>query len=91
MIKVGYLQKKDRNVTEGGVEVSLNPEELDMQDQKGLERKYEEQLRKQAKGKEEDFSDMVAEHSAKQNVGLVFLRYSLRFYLVARPLKRSVG
>uniref|UniRef100_A0A914WSS6 PSP proline-rich domain-containing protein n=1 Tax=Plectus sambesii TaxID=2011161 RepID=A0A914WSS6_9BILA len=61
------MAKKDRNVTEGGVEVSLNPEELDMQDQKGLERKYEEQLRKQAKGKEEDFSDMVAEHSAKQN------------------------
>ncbi|KAI3422202.1 hypothetical protein GPALN_012733 [Globodera pallida] len=52
-----------------GVEVSLNPEELE--DQGGLlERKYEEQLRKQAKIRmenEEDFSDMVAEHSAKQN------------------------
>ncbi|VDK42029.1 unnamed protein product [Anisakis simplex] len=54
----------------GGVEVSLNPEDLDLADQKGLEKKYEEQLRKQTKGRmddDEDFSDMVAEHSAKQN------------------------
>lgn len=54
-----------------GVEVSLNPDELDMADQRGLERKYEEQLRKQNRirmDNEEDFSDMVAEHSAKQNV-----------------------
>ncbi|KAL7073315.1 hypothetical protein ACQ4LE_007364 [Meloidogyne hapla] len=51
-----------------GVEVSLQPEELE--DQSGLERKYEEQLRKQNRIRmenEEDFSDMVAEHSAKQN------------------------
>lgn len=43
-----------------GVEVSLNPE--DLEDQGGIERKYEEQLRKQAKIRmenEEDFSDMV--------------------------------
>lgn len=52
-----------------GVEVSLQPEELE--DQGGLERKYEEQLRKQNRIRmenEEDFSDMVAEHAAKQNV-----------------------
>ncbi len=55
----------------------MNPEELDMQDQKGLERKYEEQLRKQAKGKDEDFSDMVAEHSARQNVSLILFIYLL--------------
>ncbi|KAF7637315.1 PSP domain-containing protein [Meloidogyne graminicola] len=51
-----------------GVEVSLQPEELE--DQGGLERKYEEQLRKQNRIRmenEEDFSDMVAEHAAKQN------------------------
>lgn len=56
-----------------GVEVSLNPDELDMADQHGLERKYEEQLRKQNRirmDNEEDFSDMVAEHSAKQNVSI---------------------
>ncbi|VDN07996.1 unnamed protein product [Thelazia callipaeda] len=52
-----------------GVEVSLNPEDLDLADQKGLEKKYEEQLRKQTgqQDDDEDFSDMVAEHSAKQN------------------------
>ncbi|CAK5022743.1 unnamed protein product [Meloidogyne enterolobii] len=51
-----------------GVEVSLQPEELE--DQGGLERKYEEQLRKQNRIRmenEEDFSDMVAEHAARQN------------------------
>lgn len=56
---------------DAGVEVSLNPEDLDLADQKGLEKKYEEQLRKQTRGRQdedEDFSDMVAEHSAKQNV-----------------------
>jgi len=50
-----------------GVEVSLQPEELE--DQSGLERKYEEQLRKQNRIRmenEEDFSDMVAEHASKQ-------------------------
>ena len=49
--------------------VSLQPEELE--DQSGLERKYEEQLRKQNRIRmenEEDFSDMVAEHAARQNV-----------------------
>lgn len=58
-------------VPSDGVEVSLNPEELDFTDSRGLERKYEEQLRKQNKVRqdnEEDFSDLVAEHSAKQNV-----------------------
>ncbi|KAK0410493.1 hypothetical protein QR680_005157 [Steinernema hermaphroditum] len=51
-----------------GVEVSLNPEELDMSDERGLAQKYEEGLRKQKTETEtDDFSDMVAEHSAKQN------------------------
>jgi hypothetical protein len=57
------------------VEVSLNPDELEMNmaDPRGLERAYEEQLRKQNRNRmenEEDFSDLVAEHSAKQNVRL---------------------
>lgn len=53
----------------------MNPEDLDLADQKGLEKKYEEQLRKQTRGRQdddEDFSDMVAEHSAKQNVSFTF-------------------
>lgn len=44
-----------------------------MSDQRGLERKYEEQLRKQSYNRlenEEDFSDMVAEHTAKQNASI---------------------
>lgn len=41
------LQKKQA-MTEGGVEISLNPEDMDL-DQRGLEAKYEEQLRKQQK------------------------------------------
>jgi hypothetical protein len=54
---------------DSGVEVSLQPE--DLEDQSGLERKYEEQLRKQNRIRmenEEDFSDMVAEQNAKLNV-----------------------
>lgn len=49
-----------------------------MADQKGLEKKYEEQLRKQTRGRQdedEDFSDMVAEHSAKQNVRCFFFSF----------------
>ena len=49
--------------------MSIQPE--DLEDQTGLERKYEEQLRKKNLNKmenEEDFSDMVAEHAARQSV-----------------------
>lgn len=65
-----YDISASRKITEPseGVEVSLQPE--DLEDQSGLERKYEEQLRKknlQRMENEEDFSDMVAEHAAKQS------------------------
>ncbi|CAJ0572770.1 unnamed protein product, partial [Mesorhabditis spiculigera] len=63
-----YDLSKKQAVTEGGIEVSLDPEALDL-DQKKLEEKYDEQLRKRGKdGAEttEDFSDMVAEHNATQ-------------------------
>ncbi|CAD5224154.1 unnamed protein product [Bursaphelenchus okinawaensis] len=56
-----------------GIEISLNPEELDLGDKKHLEERYEEQLRKQAVPKnddkeeeEEDFSDMIADHSRRK-------------------------
>ena len=67
------LSKKQAGSSGGGVEVALDPEALDLSDQRGLEAKYEEQLRKQARARdgdatEEDFSDMVAEHAAKQAV-----------------------
>ncbi|KAI6189578.1 PSP domain-containing protein [Aphelenchoides bicaudatus] len=63
------LSKKSHH--SDAVEVSLNPDDLDMTDQRGLEEKYEEQLRKQTRSRavepeDEGLSDMVAEHAAKQ-------------------------
>ncbi|XP_064408037.1 splicing factor 3B subunit 2 [Latimeria chalumnae] len=49
-----------------GVEVALAPEELEM-DPMAMTQKYEEHVREQqAQVEKEDFSDMVAEHAAKQ-------------------------
>ncbi|XP_053908546.1 splicing factor 3B subunit 2 [Cuculus canorus] len=54
-------------VTEAqGVEVALAPEELEL-DPTAMTQKYEEHVREQqAQVEKEDFSDMVAEHAAKQ-------------------------
>ncbi|XP_054130235.1 splicing factor 3B subunit 2 [Melozone crissalis] len=54
-------------VTEAqGVEVALAPEELEL-DPTAMTQKYEEHVRgQQAQVEKEDFSDMVAEHTAKQ-------------------------
>ncbi|KIH45861.1 hypothetical protein ANCDUO_24092, partial [Ancylostoma duodenale] len=51
-----------------GVEVSLDPDAIDL-DQGKLQEKYDEQLRKQTRAVDdrEDLSDMVAEHAAGQN------------------------
>ncbi|XP_030854188.1 splicing factor 3B subunit 2 isoform X1 [Strongylocentrotus purpuratus] len=49
-----------------GVAIALDPSELDM-DTEAMTAKYEEQVREQQSQLEkEDFSDMVAEHAAKQ-------------------------
>ncbi|XP_014117727.1 PREDICTED: splicing factor 3B subunit 2 [Pseudopodoces humilis] len=49
-----------------GVEVALAPEELEL-DPTAMTQKYEEHVREQqAQVEKEDFSDMVAEHAAKQ-------------------------
>ncbi|XP_071657582.1 splicing factor 3B subunit 2 isoform X2 [Patagioenas fasciata] len=49
-----------------GVEVALAPEELEL-DPSAMTQKYEEHVREQqAQVEKEDFSDMVAEHAAKQ-------------------------
>lgn len=54
-----------------GVEVALAPEELEL-DPTAMTQKYEEHVREQqAQVEKEDFSDMVAEHAAKQKVGMV--------------------
>lgn len=47
-----------------GIEVALNPEELEM-DSSAMAAKYEQRVREQQLGKE-DFSDMVAEHAVRQ-------------------------
>lgn len=49
-----------------GIEVALAPEELEL-DPMAMTQKYEERVREQqAQVEKEDFSDMVAEHAAKQ-------------------------
>lgn len=54
-----------------GVEVALAPEELEL-DPMAMTQKYEEHVREQqAQVEKEDFSDMVAEHAAKQKVGAI--------------------
>lgn len=59
--------KKDKPGTEG-IEVALNPEELDL-DSAAMQAKYDQTMReKQNQLEKEDLSDMVAEHAAKQKV-----------------------
>ncbi len=50
-----------------GVEVALNPDELDL-DTAAMQAKYEQTVKEQQSQLEkEDLSDMVAEHAAKQS------------------------
>ena len=54
----------------GGVEMALNPEEVDLMDTDAMQARAEAALRAQhaaSLAKEEDLSDMVAEHAAKQS------------------------
>ena len=58
----------EKGGTVEGVEVTLNPEELDL-DTAAMQAKYEETVREQQSQLEkEDLSDMVAAHAAKQRV-----------------------
>lgn len=51
----------------GGVELALNPEEVELMDTDAMQARAEAALReKQASLAQEDLSDMVAEHAAKQ-------------------------
>lgn len=64
---VPQAKKPGEKVTEG-IEVALNPEELDL-DTAAMQAKYDQTLREQQSQLEkEDLSDMVAEHAAKQKV-----------------------
>ncbi len=52
----------------GGVELALNPEEVDLMDTDAMQARAEAALReRQASLAKEDLSDMVAEHAAKQS------------------------
>lgn len=81
-----YDLSKKTHVSGDGIEISLNPEDLDLGDQRGLEEKYEEQLRKQTRAKavepEEDLSDLVGEHLTQQNVS--FFGEFLIFFMMQR-------
>lgn len=69
-----------------GVEVALAPEELEL-DPMAMTQKYEEHVREQqAQVEKEDFSDMVAEHAAKQKVPLHLL---IQLH-TPRPVPRNV-
>ncbi len=66
-LQVGGPGKKvgDKGLAEG-VEVALNPDELDL-DTAAMQAKYEQTVKEQQSHLEkEDLSDMVAEHAAKQ-------------------------
>ena len=58
-----------RRADPGGVEMALNPDEVDLMDTDAMQAKAEAALREQAASlAKEDFSDMVAEHAAKQSM-----------------------
>ena len=57
----------------GGVDLSLDPYELERLDSDSMAARYEQTLREQQSNlAKEDFSDMVAEHAAKQKVFINF-------------------
>ena len=60
-------KKTTEKVSAEGVEVALNPDELDL-DTAAMQAKYEQTVKEQQSHLEkEDLSDMVAEHAAKQS------------------------
>ncbi len=60
-------KKTSEKVSAEGVEVALNPDELDL-DTAAMQAKYEQTVKEQQSQLEkEDLSDMVAEHAAKQS------------------------
>ncbi|XP_041269423.1 splicing factor 3B subunit 2 [Onychostruthus taczanowskii] len=66
MVSPQVMGRKGPVAEAQGVEVALAPEELEL-DPTAMTQKYEEHVREQqAQVEKEDFSDMVAEHAAKQ-------------------------
>ena len=62
-------KKPGEKVTSEGIDVALNPEEIDDLGAAAMQAKYDQTLKEQQSQLEkEDLSDMVAEHAAKQKV-----------------------
>lgn len=71
------LRRPGEKSSAEGVEVALNPDELDM-DSAAMQAKYEQTMKEQQSQLEkEDLSDMVAEHAAKQKVNTTWLSNSI--------------
>ena len=67
------------------MELSLDPSELERLDPDSMAARYEQTLREQQNNDgKEDFSDMVAEHAAKQKVNPLCFNVSLYFAISAR-------
>ncbi|CAF1023805.1 unnamed protein product [Rotaria sordida] len=63
--QMGQSSSTIRTETSGGVDIALNPDELDMNSQ-ALEARYRQELKDKELAKE-DLSDMVSDHLNKQN------------------------
>ena len=64
------------------MELSLDPSELEGLDSESMAARYEQTIREQQGNlAKEDFSDMVAEHAAKQKVNKIFFEL-LHFLLL---------
>ena len=67
-VPAGGAKKPGEKGPTEGIEVALNPEELDL-DTAAMQAKYDQTMREQqSQIEKEDLSDMVAEHAAKQKV-----------------------
>lgn len=86
VIRQNLIEFQGRRAGADGVDVALNPEELDL-DTVAMAAKYEARVKEQEMVQKEDFSDMVAEHAAKQKASRVRKRCDiLTVIMVVRVL-----
>ena len=80
-------KKTTEKMSAEGVEVALNPDELDL-DTAAMQAKYEQTVKEQQSQLEkEDLSDMVAEHAAKQSK----VRNEMILKIKSEELWKSLG
>lgn len=84
-------KKAGERVTVEGIEVALNPEELDL-DTAAMQAKYEQTVREQQSQLEkEDLSDMVAAHAAKQQKVVARFCQSWKYFCHVSDSKQWVS